>query len=77
MLRPALVGNNSFLQQLVVLVGSDRQPVAQLAVVERVGDFKNLPSGERKALRRLLLVLKVGSDEERVASARSQNIFIH
>lgn len=64
MFRPALVGNDPFLQQLVVLVGSDRQPVAQLAIVECVGDFKNLPSGERKALRCLLFILKVGSDEE-------------
>lgn len=67
---PALVGDDSFLQQLVVFVGADCQPVAQLAIVKRVRHFEDLPSGEGKTLWSLLLILKVGPDEERVASAR-------
>lgn len=67
---PALVGDDSFLQKLVVFVRTDCQPVTQFAIIKCVCHFEDLSSAERKALRSLLLKLKVGPDEEGVTSAR-------
>ena len=61
---PALIGNDAFLQQLVVFAHADGQPVAQLAVVQRVHHLEDLATAEGQALGHLLLVLKVGPDEE-------------
>lgn len=67
---PAFVGNDSLLQQLVLFVCSDRQPVTKLAIIQSVGHFEDLSSAEGEALRSLLVILKVGPDEERVSSTR-------
>lgn len=73
---PALVGDDALLQQLLVLVHTDRQPVAELAVIQGVHHLEDVPTAEGEALRGLLLVLKVGPDEEGVSTPRHQYIIV-
>lgn len=47
---PALVRDDSFLQQLVVCPSANGQPVSQFAIIKRISNFEDLSSGERKAL---------------------------
>lgn len=73
---PAFVGNYALLQQLLVLVNTNCQPVAKLAVIQGVQHFEDVPPAEGKALKGLLLIVKVGTDEEGVSSPRHQDIII-
>lgn len=73
---PALVGNDALLQQLLILVNTDCQPVAKLAIIQRVHHLEDVPTAEGEALRSLLLVLKMGPDEEGVSAPRHQYIII-
>lgn len=73
---PALVGDDALLQKLLVLANTDCQPVAKLAIIEGVHHLENVPSAEGQALRSLLLILKVGPDEEGVSTPGHQDIII-
>lgn len=74
---PAFVRDDSFFQQLVVIVTANCQPVTQFAIVKCVSHFEDLSSDERKALWSFLLIFKVGPDVERVSSSRCQNVLIY
>lgn len=74
---PAFVRDDSFFQQLVVIVAANCQPVTQFAIVKCVSHFEDLSSGERKTLWSFLLKFKVGPDVERVSPSRCQNVLIH
>lgn len=76
MALPALVGDDAFLQQLLVLANTDCQPVAELAIIEGVHHLEDVPPAEGQALRSLFLILKVGPDEEGVSPPRHQDIII-
>lgn len=73
---PALVGNDALLQQLLVFANTNGQPVAQLAVVQGVHHLEDVPPTEGQTLRSLLLIIKVGSDEEGISAARHQDVII-
>lgn len=74
---PAFVRDDSFFQQLIVIVTANCQPVTQFAIVKWVSHFEDLSSGERKALWSFLLIFKVGPNVERVSSSRCQNVLIY
>lgn len=76
MALPALVGDDALLQQLLVLADTDCQPVAKLAIIESVHHLKDVPPAEGEALRSLLLILKMGPDEEGVSTSRHQDVII-
>lgn len=76
MALPALVGDDSLLQQLLLLANTDCQPVAKLAIIQGVHHLEDVPPAEGQALRSLLLILKVGPDEEGVSTSRYQDIII-
>lgn len=73
---PALVGDDALLQQLLVFANADRQPVAELSVVEGVHHLEDVPPAEGQALRSLFLILKVGPNEEGVSAPRHQNVIV-
>lgn len=66
---PALVGNDAFLQQLAVFAYTDSQPVSQLAVIQSVHHFEDVPSGKGQALRLFLFIVKVRTYKEGVSSS--------
>lgn len=66
---PALVGNDAFFQQLLVLVHTHCQPVPQLAIIQGVHYLEYVPTAEGQALRSLLLILKVSPDEKGVSAS--------
>lgn len=74
---PVFVGNDSSLHLLVVLANADGEPGAQLAVVEGVHHAEDLALVEAQAVRRLLLVLEVGPDVERVSHVRLHDPPVH
>lgn len=76
-ISPALAGYDAFLQELIVFVCADGEPVTQLSIIQGVHHFKYLSSGEGQALRKLFLVLKMSSDEEVIPSSRCQDVFIY
>lgn len=76
MALPALVGDDALLQHLLFLANADCQPVAELAIIEGVHHLEDVPSTEGQALWSLLLILKVGPDEEGVSTPRHQDIII-
>ena len=76
MALPALVGDDPLLQQLLVLADTDRQPVAELAIVEGVHHLEDVPPAEGQALGCLLLILEVGPDEEGVPAPGHQDVII-
>ncbi|TNN67626.1 hypothetical protein EYF80_022090 [Liparis tanakae] len=51
-------GENGNTPQLLVFADADRQPVAELSVVEGVHHLEDVPPAEGQALRSLFLVLK-------------------
>lgn len=61
----------------MVLPDADGQPGAQLAVVQGVHHSEHLSLVEAQAVRRLLLILKVGPDVERVAHIRLHDSPVH
>lgn len=73
---PALIGNDALLQQLLVFANTNRQPVAQLAIVQGVHHLEDVPPTEGQTLRGLLLIIKVGSDEEGISTTRHQYVII-
>lgn len=74
---PALVGNYAFLQQLVVFAHTNSQPVSQLAVVQRVHHFEDVPSRKGQALWLFLLIVKVRPYKEGVSSSRHEDVFVN
>lgn len=74
---PALVGNDAFLQQLVVFAHTDSQPVSQLAIVQSVHHFEDVPSRKGQALRLFLLIVKVCPYKEGVSSSRHEDVFVN
>lgn len=74
---PVLVGDDAPFHLLVVLADANGQPGAQLAVVQGVHHTENLPLVEAQAVGRLLLVLKVRPDVERVANVGLHDPPIH
>ena len=76
-LSPVLVRYDASLHFLMVLPYADGQPGAQLAVVQGVHHSEHLSLVEAQAVRRLLLILKVGPDVERVAHIRLHDPPVH
>lgn len=74
---PVFVGDDAPLHLLVILADADRQPGAQLPVVEGVHHPEHLPLVKAQPVRRFLLVLKVCPDVEGVPDIRLHNPPIH
>lgn len=71
---PAFVRDQAFLQ---LIPDPHGQPVAQLAIVQRVYHSEDLSPGEGQALGSFLLTFKVASYEKRISPATSQDISVH
>lgn len=64
---PVLIGDDASLHLLVILANPDSEPGAQLSIVQRVHNPEHLSFVKTQPIRGLLLVLKVGSDIERIS----------
>lgn len=74
---PILVGDDAPLHLLVVFANADGEPGAQFAIVKGVNHSKDLALIEAQAVGRLLLVLKMGPDVERVTYVGLYNAPVH
>lgn len=74
---PILVGDDAPLHLLVVLANADGEPGAQFAIVKGVNHSKDLALVEAQAVGRLLFVLKMGPDVERVTYVGLYNAPVH
>lgn len=74
---PILVGDDSPLHLLVVLADANGEPRTQFAIVKGVNHSKDLTLVEAQAVGRLLLILKMGPDVERVTNVRLYNASVH
>ncbi len=74
---PILIGDDAPFHLLVILADADGEPRAQFAVVKGVDHSEDLPLIEAQAIGRLLLVLKMGPDVERVTYVGLYNAPVH